>query len=366
MRVCLLHNNYYRSSGSAIVIRRIFEAFSHKPVEFYFAGCGDAAWGDYQAEEDISWMPSERHIRFNLMCSGPKIVTEIAKFTQWLSEKQIDVIHAHHRRLAMLANLISTRTHIPVIYTGHNCFRWSTAFWLLAPRYATGVSSSVAKYLKKATRAGTVDVIWNPLTFPPLERPKAGQEADRATVISVGRLEPVKGHIHLIEAWRILKSNGFKTKLRIIGEGKLFDHLNAKIQADGLRELVSLSPYQSNIQDNMRASLFNVLASATEGFPNVVVEAAAVGCPSLVTNVDGSRDCVPVNAELPNLLPFGDPIALASALATWIANPSTVNADGLAFYSYLKDRCDSKRVCEAYHHAYERAIAGCTAGGSDL
>jgi len=354
MKICVLHNNFYRSSGSAIVIRRIFESFEGHPVSFYFAGCRDQAWGGHTAEQDTSWMPPGVYQEFNLMRTGPALASELARFANWLKKTGVQIVHAHHRRLAMLANLISPVTGIPVIYTGHNTFEWSRIFWLLAPKNTTGVSSSVVAYLRRATRARNVELIWNPLAFEPMHAEPS--TSDPASVISVGRLEPVKGHVHLIEAWKILKNSGRRASLTIIGEGRLRADLAAKISADGLQDLVTLEHYKPNVQDYLRRSSFNVLVSETEGFPNVVVEAAAVGRASLVTDVDGSRDCISPNTNLPNLVPFGNPEVLARALAAWLDDPVKTRAEGRLFYDFLKNRCDTQVVRESYQRTYGRVI----------
>ena len=290
------------------------------------------------------------------MRTGYRLPAQLLKFSKWLVRKKIDVVHAHHRRLAMLANALQVLSGVPVVYTGHNCFPWSSAFWLFAPSNLTGVSSSVSSYLTQATRAKRVETIWNPYPFKPFQ--SQDTPAGQPTVLSIGRLEPVKGHRYLIQAWHLLNKRGIRVKLRIIGEGKLRSSLQLSVHQAGLDDLVTLENYRSDIEDQLRASYFNVLVSQTEGFPNVVIEAAALGKPSLVTNVDGCRDCVPQNATLPNLLPFGRPDDLADALEKWIQAPAeSVSNEGARFHHFLKQRCDMQTIQEAYRHVYLRAAA---------
>jgi glycosyltransferase involved in cell wall biosynthesis len=347
----MLHNNFYRSSGSAIIIRRIYEICAGSGIDFYFAGTQYQSSITHDEEQDLSWMPAGRYAEFDLMPRSLRLVWELRRFARWLREQQIEIVHAHHRRLAMLANLISPLTNIPVLYTGHNTFAWSPAFWLLAPRNATGVSPSVVRYLKSATRAKDPENICNPYAFPVAP----SEEDKRATpdrVISVGRLEPIKGHVHLIQAWKILRDGGLRVPLHIIGEGYLHAELNAKIKGLGLTDLVQLTGYKSGLENDIRHAFFNVLASSTEGFPNVVVESAALRKASLVTDVDGSRDCVPPNRTLPNLVPYGSPVALAEAVGTWLRNPRQMAAEGDVFYDFLRGKCDVQHIRHAYMGLY--------------
>ncbi len=355
MKICMLHNNFYRSSGSAIIIRRLSEICADSGIEFYFAGARFQASITHEEEQDFSWMPPGRYEEFDLITRSPVMFLELRRFRQWLAKNQIELVHAHHRRMAMLANLIAPISGVPVLYTGHNTFPWSPMFWLLGPRRATGVSPSVVRYLKTASRARNPEVIFNPYPFP-AEPSAEDKNAKLDRVISVGRLEPIKGHVHLIDAWKILRAQGVRTPLHIIGEGFLHSSLEAKIKADGLEDVVQLSGYKTDIQADIRSAYFNVLASSTEGFPNVVVESAAGRKASLVTDVDGSRDCVPPDGTLPNLVPFGSPVALAAALGKWLANPSQVAAEGEIFYHFLKAKCDTKHISHAYTQLYESVL----------
>jgi glycosyltransferase involved in cell wall biosynthesis len=309
-------------------------------------------------------MPADSYQEFDLMGTGADFASDLLRFVRWLRRSDISLVHAHHRRLAMLANAVSRFTNVPVLYTAHNCFKWSPVFWLFGPRKATGVSSSVVQYLRRATRAKDPEVIWNPLRFGSIPEEERLSLDECARVVSIGRLEPVKGHLHLIRAWQILKHRGIRAHLTIIGEGYLRADLSKKIREYGLEEVVSLENYRSDIQDQIRASLFNVLVSATEGFPNVVVEAAAVGRASLVTNVDGSRDCIPSNAQLPNLVPFANPEALASCLASWLEEPAQTKTEGRRFYEFLKGRCDTNVVQKKYNDMYRKVAVD--AEGSSL
>lgn len=182
------------------------------------------------------------------------------------------------------------------------------------------------------------------------------EPAQRA--VSVGRLEPVKGHLHLLEAWSALRAKGLTPALDIFGEGYLRPHLEAKISALGLQSQVKLHGYSGDLPEAFHRGLFNILASETEGFPNVVVEAAAHGRASLVTDVDGSRDTVPPGVKLPNLVPFGDAERLAQALARWFGEPAKTLEEGTRFHEFLRERCSPEAVRQQYQTIYEELRSG--------
>ena len=66
------------------------------------------------------------------------------------------------------------------------------------------------------------------------------QSSDRLRLITVGRLDPIKGHEFAIEAVKKIKSRGYKIELLIIGEGDHRELLEHKIQNLQLEEDVQL------------------------------------------------------------------------------------------------------------------------------
>lgn len=281
---------------------------------------------------------------------GPKLPGALLRFAKWTREMRFDVIHAHHRRLAALANAVQPLSGVPVLYTSHSTFSNASWFRALSPRSVTGVSPSVVGYLHRCTRAIDISLIYNPYVFqesPPAQRSIGGYHA-----VTVGRLDPVKGHETLIEAWCLLKKRGSKAKLDIFGEGPLRAALKAKIEGNGLTEMVRLRGFEPDVIRRFSDYAFSILASQKEGFPNVVIEAAAQGLPTLLTDVDGSRDALPPNLRLPNCLPSGDAHALSDAIATWFESPKLVQEDGRSFHDYLKRLCAPDVIGKQYLAAY--------------
>lgn len=68
-----------------------------------------------------------------------------------------------------------------------------------------------------------------------------------------------------------------------------------------------------------RAADASVLSSAWENFPHTVVEALAVGCPVIATTVGGVPEVV-VDGENGLLVPAGDAVALATAIARFFSD----------------------------------------------
>ena len=70
---------------------------------------------------------------------------------------------------------------------------------------------------------------------------------------------------------------------------------------------------QSDVRPWFAASDVAVLASYREGFPNVVIEAGAMGLPQIVTDVNGSREIIK-EGENGTIIPPKDSNALYEAM----------------------------------------------------
>lgn len=114
----------------------------------------------------------------------------------------------------------------------------------------------------------------------------------RRVIVAAGRLVREKGFDLLIDAVADLADPAIH--LVILGAGPEQAALEAQIASRGLSSQVSLAGFQANPWAFIaRADLF-VLSSRIEGFPNVVIEALACGCPVIATplaGLDGLAGC---------------------------------------------------------------------------
>jgi|GEM_PF-2143861 len=357
MKVCVVNPNYYRSSGVTIAIKRIHRGTLSQDVDQYFIGCG---YGDQG--EDVDWMPAGRLQTFDLMTSNPvRLAQHLRAFLRWLRSEQIRVVHVHHRRLAALLRPAQRFGNFRLVYTAQLSYPYAFWFWLTGPRQGVAISKSVAANLRATTRIKQIDIIGNPSDFPDQCPSSAGEQTPPSdqtppSIICVARLDLVKGHTHLIDAWKLLAARNISAKLILLGEGTLKEALQAQVRDLGLERLIEFRGFQPDIGEEMDHCRFAVLASKVEGHPLAVIEAASRGLATLVTDVDGSRDCVPPDQHLPNRIPFGDAPALAEALAAWIEQPERVTQEGRAFYDFHKEHHSIEVIGQKYATLYRECI----------
>lgn len=115
------------------------------------------------------------------------------------------------------------------------------------------------------------------------ERHKSFFEGAGSIIASMSRADDVKGFWHQIKAYAVIRKELPDTKLMIIGDGD-FSEYEALAEKLGVRDGVLFTGLQKNPFAYLhRASLY-VMTSHTEGFPNSLIEAMAVGLPPLSVN----------------------------------------------------------------------------------
>ncbi|MCS6914539.1 MAG: glycosyltransferase [Myxococcales bacterium] len=145
----------------------------------------------------------------------------------------------------------------------------------------------------------------------------------------VARLSPEKGHrdflFALAEARRRLPSLWGL----LVGDGPLQETLRAEAERLGLDGYVRFVGYQDNVADVYRALDVVVSCSRYEGLPLCLIEAMALERPVVAMATGGCTDIVQPG-ETGVLVPRGDRIALAEALAELAADPERCRRLGQA------------------------------------
>ncbi len=142
------------------------------------------------------------------------------------------------------------------------------------------------------------------------------------TFVFVGRLVRDKGINELVEAFERLNKEYPKARLLLVGRQEpeldpLKPETIAKIDNNKNIEAVG---QQSDVRPWLAASDAFVFPSYREGFPNVVIEAGAMGLPSIVTDINGSREII-IEGKNGTIIPPRDADALYMAMKSFLEYP---------------------------------------------
>lgn len=141
------------------------------------------------------------------------------------------------------------------------------------------------------------------------------------TFVFVGRLVGDKGINELVGAFERLHKEYPATRLLLVGpEESNLDPLKpetlAKIKENPSIEAVGSQP---DVRPWFVAADVLVFPSYREGFPNVVIEAGAMGLPSIVTDINGSREII-IEGRNGTIIPARDEDALYQAMKQMVDN----------------------------------------------
>lgn len=187
------------------------------------------------------------------------------------------------KRLSLIRNPVVYRESTAVLAHHRGGWRWIVG-WVASRADGLIVQSrqALAELRQLGSIRGAVRVIRNPYGLPcTSEAPVCRRPVPREGLhlLSVGRLEPMKGHERLIRAMPALRHRFPGVRLSIAGQGSQSDRLQGRIRQLGLEDCVSLLGHVPQPERLYREADLLVLPSFYEGLPNVVIEALALACP---------------------------------------------------------------------------------------
>lgn len=143
------------------------------------------------------------------------------------------------------------------------------------------------------------------------------------TFVFVGRLVGDKGINELVEAFSAINREFPATRLVLVGpEESALDPLRPETVAEIDRNpAIDAVGRQDDVRPWLAASDALVFPSYREGFPNVVIEAGAMGLPSVVTDINGSREII-LDGKNGLIVPPRDCAALQRAMRRLLTDGS--------------------------------------------
>lgn len=184
-------------------------------------------------------------------------------------------------------------------------------------------------------------------------RSEIGVSANETLVGLVARFDPAKDHNTFLRAAGLLARRRPDVRFLMVGAGVTAENttLSEWIEAQGLRGKVQLLGLRSDLPRVYAALDVVALSSLTEGFPNVVGEAMAVGVPCVVTDVGDARQMV---AETGIVVPPADAEALAAGLGQLAAEGAEARRRrGALARQRIQDDYGLARIVGRYAELYE-------------
>lgn len=178
---------------------------------------------------------------------------------------------------------------------------------------------------------------------------------------TVGRMQTVKAQPLLVQAFvhALRQHPALQQTMRLVlvGDGPLRAECHATLQSAGLDHLAWLPGERADVPQVMRGLDLFVLPSLAEGISNTILEAMASGLPVVATAVGGNADLV-ADGRSGQIVPAGDVLALAAALARWGADAARRQQAGQAGRHIIESRFSLDAMVQAYRSVYQRGLPG--------
>jgi colanic acid/amylovoran biosynthesis glycosyltransferase len=281
----------------------------------------------------------------NFFIGAVGIFPKVAHIAREMSDAGVQHVHCTWASHAALAGYIVKRlTGIPFSFTAHGsdlhvdrtmlCTKAKAASFIVAiteyNRDLIERECSSADDLKVTVIHAGIDTShFTPSDRSPSDRP--------FTILAVGSLIEVKGHVYLIRACNLLRHTGVNFECLIVGEGNLRQELQALIAELALEDCVRLVGPRTRVEIaaiHREADVFVTPSVRTkrgdrEGIPVVLMEACASGLPVVASRISGIPELIEDGVS-GFLVPPGVPSDIAHAIRHLYDNPELCRAFGAA------------------------------------
>lgn len=175
------------------------------------------------------------------------------------------------------------------------------------------------------------------------------------TFCFVGRVVKDKGINELVSAFIKLYEYNCNTRLIIVG---LFEENLDPISLEVKRAIFNHAGiiyvgFQKDVRPFLLVSNAFVFPSYREGFPNVVMQAGAMGLASIVTDINGSNEII-IDGENGEIIPPKDENALFEKMKEWIENQDKVKSMAIKSRHLIENRYNQKLVWNALLEEYRK------------
>lgn len=356
----LMASKIFVNSGVASHIKILSSELVARGHTVYITS-SDNLHKDFCAEKGIEFFQCS----FSL--SPISFFIQLRKLRAFLVEKNIDMVHCHHRTCGVYMRMLSALTGVPFVWSNHlddipcGWIHRKTTFY---GSKVICVSSHLKRFCMQQLRIPEkdIEVIIHGVT--PSEyaiqdeyvadfKEKHGIR-DEKIIGLFARMAPMKDHACLIDALALMRKEDLvKTKTVLFGgtEGEYVDRLKEKISQLGLEDHIIFEGYVTPGQA-LSLSDITVLPSVKEGFGIVSIESFLMKKPHIRTKTAGYEDiqegCIGFDV--------GDSEALSKELAAFAQGKDYSKLIQKA-YDLFWEKCTVERMTEHIEKVYTEACA---------
>lgn len=309
MRIMYISNHLRHTCGiTSHLYYHALELKKYAGIEMHFVcGGGDAVKKFRDAGLSVTVVTEIMHETRTVAGYALAII----KLRKLVKEFRPDIMHSHHYFAANIAKVVAKFYKIPAVQTIHGLIPPIGKLPHFAADRYIAVNNHIIDELdkQKPGELGSIDMI--PCGFP-FEEINAARELNRPVkFITASRMLREKGIHTLIDAVRQNSNFGGKAEFTIAGDGEDLELFKQMAAGTNIHFLGAVPDLFERLGDY--DILIHPTESLSEGFPTIIIQAAAKGLPVITTRFRG-YDAV-LNEELCLLSDPGDISGLSSNIA---------------------------------------------------
>ncbi len=276
----------------------------------------------------------------------------VRDLTAWLRREEIDLVHAHMYRAEVIGTRAAVAAGVPVIMATVHSSRVRSAEDIallasLTPSMDRLIvpSDSIRRKVAAEGRDGArFAIIPNGVDLSRFATPtqcafRREFDVPRGAPLLgvVARLEPEKGHRHLLDAMPAVLAAAPDAWLAVVGEGSQDEPLRQQAAALGIAHRVVFTGRREDVAALTADLTITVLPSVREAQGISILEAMARRVPVGAWAVGGIPEVITSGVD-GILVPPADPAALAAAVIGLLNDPQLRKRIGDAGYATVRDR----------------------------
>ncbi len=192
-----------------------------------------------------------------------------------------------------------------------------------------------------------------------VDRGALGFPGESVLIGHVGRFREEKGQLFMLSAFREVAEQAPRARFLLVGGGPDSDTLAAEIARAPLAGKATLLGYQEDVRPFLAAMDVFVLPSRTEGMPNALLEALAMGVPCVSTRVGGTEELLD-GGRIGRLVDYGDRDALVRALLELVRDRGERERLGEASRRRAVEHFSMAAMIERYQQTYTDVLDAAT------
>ena len=296
-----------------------------------------------------------RHVAVPSFTRSNNPVQDVRAFVQvvrLLRQVRPDILHTHNPKPGIIGRIAGRLARVPrIVNTQHGLYAQPTDRWQRrVPVYLVERIAAAFGHAELVQNPEDVETLVQHLHIPERKvhllgngidlgrfscesvapdarqrlRAQWGIGDDETVVGTVGRLVREKGIVEMLDAAHRLRAEGVMVRFVIVGPadpGKA-DAIDAAMTARAVDDGVVFTGERTDMPECYSAMDLFMTASWREGFPRSAMEAAAMGLPTIGTDIRGNRQVID-DGVTGMLVQVRNPAALAGGLRSMLQRRNT-------------------------------------------